>query len=1060
VEIALLRDEPTAITGSRYRRTLSGLAAGLVLLARLSPADATAVTESEPIPPGVVVESAQRGFVAERGGLRAGDVLVSWSTETGERRGEIVSPLLLSDLEYGELPLGPIVLTGTRAGAPLRVTVSADAVGLGLALRPRFPPALLAVYQRGRDAIEGGRVAEGTSIWHEAAARARAAEGGRSAGCWLLGKAGDAWAIDRQAARAHEAYDEAVSCAEEGDPREVAMVLLWQADQAFELGEPQVTRAALETAFGLLDAHPGSPPLSVMQTLFDLATVQRSRDGARHVIHYMLHLAERHAPDSLLVARVLLQVGLAQQLNGELDTAEGTFTRAAEIADRAGPWSTTWARAQTALGGLAGTRGDLATQEELFRRAADQLLRLQPDSLDAGRALVNMSATTAGRGDMEASARWCRAALRVLERLPTGRAIRAAALNNLGRVALARGDAAEALRAFESVLADVSKATPTTPGVATLERNISEALLLQGDVAGAREHADRALAHAERFTPRSTSMADVLVVRGNLARRDGDWDAAADCYAWTIETLEELGSESLLAAEAYVGLASVARHRGDTLAAERHLRHAVALYESKRGVGRSEEERSLFVSSFHGVYRELTALLVEQGRVREAFEVLEGSRARSLRSMVAARDLRFELDVPPEQERERRALDAAYERARQDLGRLSPNAPAEQAVALRAKMDALHERLLRIDAEISQASPRLAELRDPVTLSATEVAASLGPDTLLVAYSTGTERTIVFALGGDGALEAHLLPVGEAALRDRIARWRTLAQASPPGPRFQAEARALNDLLLGPLRERVRRTRRLVVSADGPLHGLPFAALRDDRGFLAESKAIAFTPSGSFYARQADDRAPRAWSAPAAFGDPLSTARFPPLPGSRREVAFVAAAFPDTRTYLGREASEDKVRALPRAGRFVHFAVHGVADHRAPLDSALVLTGTTRADDGDNGLLHAWEIFERVRLDADLVTLSACDSATGANRPGEGTIGLTRAFLYAGARSVVASLWGVGDASTGPFMQTFYEGWARGESKAEALRRAQVDAIRRGQRPLRWAAFQLFGDDR
>ncbi|HET9317974.1 MAG TPA: tetratricopeptide repeat protein, partial [Vicinamibacteria bacterium] len=486
---------------------LGALAVLWWLLACL-PAGASALGEGSrapAIPPGVVVESVERGFVAERGGVRAGDVLVSWASLEGDRHGEIVSPLLLDDLELGELPRGPLVLLGTRAGTLLEATVDADAVGLGLRVRPRLTPALLGLYQRGRRAIDGGRLREGASMWREAAARARAVEGGRSAGCWLLGKAGDAWAIAKQAERAAEAYDDAVACAEAGDAREVATLLQWWADQAFELGQPQVTRAALEVAFGLLDEHPQSPPLAVIKPLLGMMPVHPDRQQVRREIHpYVLDLAERHAPDSLLVARVLLQVGLGQQLDGEFDAAEGTFTRAAEIAERAGPWSITCARTQTALGGLAGSRGDLVRNEDLFRKAAEQLMRQSPDSLDTGRALVNLGGSTMGRGDFEAGERWARAALRVLERLPTGRNVRAAALNNLSRVFLVRGDAAQAVTTLERVLADITAATPTSYLVAVAESNLGEALLARGDLAAARHHADRALAHALRYSPHST----------------------------------------------------------------------------------------------------------------------------------------------------------------------------------------------------------------------------------------------------------------------------------------------------------------------------------------------------------------------------------------------------------------------------------------------------------------------------------------------------------------------------------------------------------------------------
>jgi CHAT domain-containing protein len=113
-----------------------------------------------------------------------------------------------------------------------------------------------------------------------------------------------------------------------------------------------------------------------------------------------------------------------------------------------------------------------------------------------------------------------------------------------------------------------------------------------------------------------------------------------------------------------------------------------------------------------------------------------------------------------------------------------------------------------------------------------------------------------------------------------------------------------------------------------------------------------------------------------------------------------------------------------------------------------------------NGLLQAWEILEHVRIDADLVTLSACETALGKEMGGEGLVGLTRAFHYAGARSVHASLWSVGDESTADLMGRFYGYLQRGRSKAAALRAAQLDLIRsdRFSHPFHWAAFTLTGD--
>jgi CHAT domain-containing protein len=153
---------------------------------------------------------------------------------------------------------------------------------------------------------------------------------------------------------------------------------------------------------------------------------------------------------------------------------------------------------------------------------------------------------------------------------------------------------------------------------------------------------------------------------------------------------------------------------------------------------------------------------------------------------------------------------------------------------------------------------------------------------------------------------------------------------------------------------------------------------------------------------------------------------------------------------------------MPRRNGPNPWACHGLLDERFPLNSALALTlPESQAEGQDNGLLQAWEIFESVRLDADLVTLSACDTALGKEMGGEGLVGVTRAFQFAGARSVLASLWSVSDISTARFMKRFYRYLRSGKSKDEALRLAQIDQIQGkpgAAHPFHWAAFELFGD--
>jgi CHAT domain-containing protein len=154
---------------------------------------------------------------------------------------------------------------------------------------------------------------------------------------------------------------------------------------------------------------------------------------------------------------------------------------------------------------------------------------------------------------------------------------------------------------------------------------------------------------------------------------------------------------------------------------------------------------------------------------------------------------------------------------------------------------------------------------------------------------------------------------------------------------------------------------------------------------------------------------------------------------------------------LRRNATETAVRNLGGRFRQLHFATHGRFDAARPLDSGLLLAPDARHD----GVLRVDEIFN-LQLRADLVTLSACETGLGHVGSGDDVIGLSRGFLYAGARSIVASLWSVDDRATGALMTSFYAHLEAGDRR-EALRRAQLDTRSRWAHPYYWAAFQLVG---
>jgi len=302
----------------------------------------------------------------------------------------------------------------------------------------------------------------------------------------------------------------------------------------------------------------------------------------------------------------------------------------------------------------------------------------------------------------------------------------------------------------------------------------------------------------------------------------------------------------------------------------------------------------------------------------------------------------------------------------------------------------------------------------------------------------------------------------------------------------QDAAGELYVLLLKPAEALMSSSQRLLISPDGPLHVLPFGALvrgaGEARQYLVEWKPLHFVVSATVYAELKRGRK-EGLSGPGrvvAFGDPKYPAApsdvgnlelrsflgkgmgITPLPGTREEVEGIAELYPkQTVKYLGEEATEERAKGLGKEVRYVHFACHGLLDERFPLNSALALTVPEDPKEGqENGLLQAWEVFERVRLDAELVTLSACETGLGKEMGGEGLVGLTRAFQYAGARSVLASLWSVSDESTVGLMKGFYGGLKAGKGKDEALRDAQLGLLKdaRTAHPFHWAPFQITGD--
>jgi CHAT domain-containing protein len=426
---------------------------------------------------------------------------------------------------------------------------------------------------------------------------------------------------------------------------------------------------------------------------------------------------------------------------------------------------------------------------------------------------------------------------------------------------------------------------------------------------------------------------------------------------------------------------------------------------------------------------------------------------------------------------------------------LRAHAPAAKLAAADRDVDSVWTDLQSVRAKLLAADPRGVLLTDSGTLDLETLRREvIDPDTLLLQYSVG-RRSYLWAVSQD-ALEAYELPARTEIDQAARAFWDAVKTGEDAAAVERAATR-LSKMVLAPAAGMLGNKRLLVV-ADGALQYVPFAALADPAhaaGYrpLILSHEVVNEPSASTLALlrrvqtgrkpaprtlavfadpvfEADDpriggtAVSKAAVAPQAFLTRAADLRLSRLPYSRTEGTNIASLLPERERWLNLDfAANRESVANPRiaAYRILHFGTHGVLDVSRPELSALVLSLYDQQGKARDGFLRLYEI-NGLHMQADMVVLSACQTALGKEIRGEGLVGLARGFMHAGTPRVVASLWKVDDRATSELMRVFYQGMLGREHKssASALRAAQL-AIARQERwrsPYYWAAFVLQGE--
>ncbi len=693
-------------------------------------------------------------------------------------------------------------------------------------------------------------------------------------------------------------------------------------------------------------------------------------------------------------------------------------------------------------------------------------------------------------------------------------------LNNIGRVYSDLGEKQQALEYYNQSL-PLTRVTGDKLGEAVTLNNIGRVYSDLGEKQKALEYLNQSLP-LTRETGDKRGEALTLTGIGAVYSDLGQKQQALDYYNQSLplrRATEDKSGEAVTLSN----IARVKRDQGNLDEALTYIKAAINIIEDLRTKIASQELRTSYfatVQSYYKFYIDLLMQLHQQnpnkGYNALALNASERSRARSLIELLTEAQANIRQGADPkllEQESSLQQQLDALEKRRLEL--VSSKFTDAQLQTLEQERKTLQQNYQQLQEQIRQTSPRYASLKYPEPLTLSEIQQQvLDDDTLLLEYSLGSERSYLWAVSKT-SFTSYELPKREdiEALAQSFYQ-NTGKQKAPqrgigvtPREDSQEITTQLSQILLSPVAEKLAGKRLLIVS-DGALQYLPFAALPtpDSLGKdktpvpLIVNHEIVNSPSASTIAIIRQDTngrqlAPKkvAVIADPVFGkndkrlrangrSPLQSAnpndldslalkrsaqevgiKFQRLPFTRQEGSRILSLVPDTQSQSAFDFAANRTTAThPQLSQYqiVHFATHGILNSQNPELSGVVLSLVDKTGTPQNGFLRLNDIFN-LNLPAELVVLSACETGLGKEIKGEGLVGLTRGFMYAGSPRVLVSLWSVADDGTSQLMTRFYKKMLQENLEpVAALRAAQLEMLQEPQwnSPYYWAAFTLQGE--
>jgi CHAT domain-containing protein len=688
------------------------------------------------------------------------------------------------------------------------------------------------------------------------------------------------------------------------------------------------------------------------------------------------------------------------------------------------------------------------------------------DRAGPGTVLTSMGALFQAQARYESALASYRQALELVQEMGN-RAGEGAILNNLGATYRAQGEAEAALAVLREALQIHRELGHRTEEGITLN-NIGEIYRTQAHYEEALAHFEPALALIRRTEGDRATEGAILRNIGRLFHDRGADEAALETLTEALSIQRQVGNRPLEGLTLYnIGQVHHAQNRFEP--ALDYYRQALEILDTVRATAGSEAGRIGLMAQYADLYRAVVDLLYQQKQSEAAFLVSEQSRARALLDSLVTGQIQLG-DHPAAGLLAREGELYARRQSLQDrLIQARVQSPPDPGLVaeLEAQLADIDNAYATVRADLAQQERQLLDLvpgrsRQNV-LDVAGVQARLHEQETLLAYYLLDDYSLAFVITTD-KFQVVPLPLSGEALQAQVNAFRKFIDTKAVET-IQQQTEALYEILIEPVANELT-TPRLLIVPHGALHYLPFAALRHPKTgrYLLEQYSLVSLPSASVlpFLPQKSDPEP---GLPLVVGNPATgpktaallppeRAGLEPLPFAAEEAEAIAALY-GVEPLLGPAATEQTVRHRVSQAGLVHLAAHGTYNPVTPLNSFIALA----PDEQYDGQLTVGEVFGLDLQLVELVVLSACQTQLGEVSRGDDVIGLTRAFFFAGAPTVVASLWNVDDQATGQLMKRFYTHLSEGQGKAEALRRAQLETMAdpKTATPYYWAAFVISG---